>query len=289
MSTTLTAFGLVGNSVETTINQTAHTVRVVLPYGTTVTALAAVFAHGGTSVTVGGVAQTSGVSTQDFSSPVTYTVVDGALTQAYVVTVVVSSLDSTNALVTLARMKSYLDISDTTDDARLERSISAASRLLNVLTERDLKARAVTKYLTGDGSTDLRLPNWPVNDSASLQVWESTDLPRVWDATTLIDSNDYVIDTERGEIHYSGGWSEAPLSIKLSANLGYGYGSEEVPDDLQQATMEIAARLWSTERDHLAGRTSVSSPNGSSTTLDNERILTPFAREVVDRYRRYAA
>jgi hypothetical protein len=72
------------NHYGTTISGTAITVR--LPYGSTT--MVATFATSGASVTVGGVIQTSGVTSKDFKNPVTYrvTAADGS-TQDYTVTV----------------------------------------------------------------------------------------------------------------------------------------------------------------------------------------------------------
>jgi hypothetical protein len=74
-----------------TIDQSAHTVAVIVPYGTTVTALVATFTCSDkASVTVGITAQTSGTTDNDFTNAVTYTVTaeDGS-TQTYAVTVTV--------------------------------------------------------------------------------------------------------------------------------------------------------------------------------------------------------
>lgn len=59
-----------GNDLGTTISGTSITAK--LPYGST--SMAATFATSGASVTVGGVTQTSGVTSNDFKSPVTYRV-----------------------------------------------------------------------------------------------------------------------------------------------------------------------------------------------------------------------
>ena len=83
VNTTLTA------DVTGTIDQSAHTVTVIVPYGTDVTALVATFTcSDGASVTVGSTAQTSGTTANDFTSAVPYTVTgeDGS-TQTYAVTV----------------------------------------------------------------------------------------------------------------------------------------------------------------------------------------------------------
>ena len=86
-SKTMLTFELAG--VSGAINESTRTISVILPPdGTDVTALAAVFTHNGASVSVGGFAQTSGVTLNNFTNPVVYTVTaaDGS-TAAYTVTV----------------------------------------------------------------------------------------------------------------------------------------------------------------------------------------------------------
>jgi hypothetical protein len=86
----LTAFAFASPSATGTVDESAHTVAVTVPFGTTVTALVATFTTTGASVTVGGVAQVSGITANNFTSPVTYkvTAADGS-SQDYVVTVTV--------------------------------------------------------------------------------------------------------------------------------------------------------------------------------------------------------
>jgi parallel beta-helix repeat protein len=74
------------------VNETAHTIALTVPYGTTVTALVATFTTTGASVKVGVTAQVSGTTPNDFTSPVTYIVTAlDATTQNYIVTVTVTS------------------------------------------------------------------------------------------------------------------------------------------------------------------------------------------------------
>jgi hypothetical protein len=82
----ITAYSL-GGTIGT-INQVAKTITVVKPSGTNVTALVATFVTSGASVKVGTSPQTSGVTFNNFTSPVVYTVtaVDGTSSN-YTVTV----------------------------------------------------------------------------------------------------------------------------------------------------------------------------------------------------------
>ncbi len=82
----ITAFSLNGTAGVIT----GTNIAVEVPYGTDVTNLVAAFTSSGTSVAVGGTTQTSGTTTNNFTSPVIYTVTaaDGS-TQNYTVTVTV--------------------------------------------------------------------------------------------------------------------------------------------------------------------------------------------------------
>ena len=71
---------------------TPKTIAVTVSFGTDTTNLAATFMYTGASVQVGSTLQTSGTTTNDFSSPVTYTVTAGDnATATYIVTVTVAA------------------------------------------------------------------------------------------------------------------------------------------------------------------------------------------------------
>lgn len=74
------------------INPTTQNVSVTLAAGTNVTALVATFtSSAGSAVAIGGVAQVSGTTPNDFTNPVTYTVSNGGLTAIYTVTVTLAT------------------------------------------------------------------------------------------------------------------------------------------------------------------------------------------------------
>jgi len=81
----ITAFTIPGQVGETTINESAHTIALTMPYGTDVTALVPTITITGTSVS-----PLSGVA-HDFTSPAPYTATaEDASTQNYIVTVAVA-------------------------------------------------------------------------------------------------------------------------------------------------------------------------------------------------------
>lgn len=89
----ITAYSFVGfPGAAGTIDEAAKTIALTVPNGTAVTALVATFTTTGTGVKVGTTAQTSGVTANDFTSPVAYIVsaADGS-TATYTATVTVAS------------------------------------------------------------------------------------------------------------------------------------------------------------------------------------------------------
>lgn len=85
----ITAFSIAG--VDLTINEAEKTITVSVPFGQNVTAMVATFTTTGTSVKVGSTIQISGVTANDFTNPVVYTVTaaDGS-SQDYIATVTVT-------------------------------------------------------------------------------------------------------------------------------------------------------------------------------------------------------
>lgn len=82
----ITSFSLAG--VSGTVDEAKKSIVVLLPYGTDVTTLIATFAATGVNVKVGPALQISGRTSNDFSSPIVYTVTAAdASTQNYTVTV----------------------------------------------------------------------------------------------------------------------------------------------------------------------------------------------------------
>ncbi len=80
-----------GLTADVTATITGTTIAATVPFGTDVTALVATFATTGASVAVGGTAQVSGTTANDFTNPVAYvvTAADGS-TRTYTVTVTVA-------------------------------------------------------------------------------------------------------------------------------------------------------------------------------------------------------
>ncbi len=98
-STSILLYSFEQNSEPSDINDTNHTVDVIVVYGTDVTDLVADFVLSpGATATIGGVTQQTGVTSNDFTDPVTYTVTaqDGITSQDWTVTVTVAENTEAN-------------------------------------------------------------------------------------------------------------------------------------------------------------------------------------------------
>jgi len=87
-------FNQLSPTVIGTVDNTLNTVQLIVPVGTSLTSLVSSFTFSdGASVTVGGTAQVSGSTSNDFTSPVTYLVTsqDSSTVRSYAVTVIIAS------------------------------------------------------------------------------------------------------------------------------------------------------------------------------------------------------
>jgi len=94
----ITAFSFASPAATGIITEATHTIAITVPFGTDVIALVATFTTTGSSVKVGSTVQVTGTTSNNFTSPVVYTVTAAdATTQDYTVTVTVASGDYTSA------------------------------------------------------------------------------------------------------------------------------------------------------------------------------------------------
>ena len=112
----ITEFSVPGQT-NATINDTNHTVAITVPYGTVVNNLVATFTlSGGATAKVGDTAQVSGTTSNNFTSPVTYTVTaEDGTGQAWVVTVTIAPNTENDILTfTIPNQIGESDINDET-------------------------------------------------------------------------------------------------------------------------------------------------------------------------------
>ncbi|WP_459923212.1 hypothetical protein [Desulfatiferula olefinivorans] len=110
----ITAFGFAAPLATGVISEAAKTISVSVPFGTDVTALVAVFTTTGVEATVGGLDQESGVTANDFTAPVVYTVTaEDDSTVDYTVTVTVAPNDAKEITAFVIAGQTDVDINGT--------------------------------------------------------------------------------------------------------------------------------------------------------------------------------
>jgi hypothetical protein len=139
-----TAFSFAGLAgAAGSIDETAKTIAVTVPSGTDVTALVATFASTGADVKVGATVQTSGVTANDFTAPVAYTITDAnGASVTYTVTVTVAALDA--KAMTAYSFAGFVGAAGTIDEA-------AKTIAVTVPNGTDVTALVATFTTTGTG------------------------------------------------------------------------------------------------------------------------------------------
>lgn len=209
---TITAFRFTNPEAQGEINENAKTISIRVPYDTDRSALIATFTATGTPVRVGSTVQVSGVTPNNFSDPVTYTVyaADNS-TQEYVVTVNVSSASNNANL-------SALTISTGT----LIPAFSAATTSYTVDVEHPVSSIIVT------GTSEDQNASISDNNGVEqpLTVGENTITLTVW-AQNGTTTRDYVVNVTRAlaPVSFSGltangeSGTETTTMLTLSFNV----------------------------------------------------------------------
>lgn len=167
---------------------------------------------------------------------------------------------------TLAQLKSYLGgIEGSADDTILTECIAYAQTTIDEETGRSFLQRAVSWDLDGEGCSEVVLPDFPVTLSA---VYETTDVPRVYDSTTLLTADeDYVYDSESGIIYRLNGTFASGVNTLRAVGVA---GSATVLVTVTWCCIRIAGLYY---RGRTAGGLSgYSTGDGSVTRFDHDRL-----------------
>ncbi|MFC2152641.1 T9SS type A sorting domain-containing protein, partial [Bacteroidota bacterium] len=147
----LTSFSFVDPAVNGVITEGNHTVAIEVPYGTDVTNLIANFETSGSEVKVEAITQISGTTPNNFTNPVTYTVVaEDASTQDYIVTVSITAgnTDATLSSLTVDNGTLVPVFDAATIDYTVELPYGTTVEPLVTATENDPNANAVITQAT---------------------------------------------------------------------------------------------------------------------------------------------
>lgn len=139
-------------------------------------------------------------------------------------------------LVRLERVKTYLDLAntDTASDVLLQDLIARIGAWVEHYCDRSFAKATYTEQRDGDGTDTLIVRQWPLLSVASLY----DDPLRVFGAATQIATTNFVIYANQGSIRLDGlVFSVGIQNVKVTYEAGYA----DIPEDLQQAVVELVA------------------------------------------------
>lgn len=149
--------------------------------------------------------------------------------------------------------------------------------------------QATDTFLTeaaGWAASTLQLPRYPVQSIASVHV--CLDLPRVWDASTLLDpTTDYTVDLSAGLLMRNDGsyWPFGESYGLGCVRVVVAGGPSVVPGHIERAVIEIIAVKAMKSRDNQYHLTSVQIPEIGAIQGIKWDDWPPHAREVLERER----
>ncbi|MDQ2656614.1 MAG: hypothetical protein M3Y60_04265, partial [Bacteroidota bacterium] len=216
-------------STETEIDQDAKTITVTVPYGTDLTSLAAKFtASAFSTVSVGGTAQESGVTANNFSTPVVYKVTadDGSTTSTYTVTVVVTPIEKDNTIKSITGKPTSKDAGD----KALWASVDNSARTVVIYDTLDTPSEKLDSirvgYALNGAFANLKLGTQKMKQDSLLNLVDATDEEFVvypedsLGATGTATYAVYAIDAPRLNLSFSQ-HNPDPIGIDKPTNFTY--------------------------------------------------------------------
>ena len=141
-------------------------------------------------------------------------------------------------LVSLAKLKSYLQITDNTNDTLLSSLIDQASVFIESYIGRKLEAQDYDVRMDGHGENEFLFSQYPVNGLTDFKYNTWSIWTPVWEDYS---ADDYFLDSETGIFSLTFGIHKGIKNIRIVCNAGY----EAIPEDLQRACMQIATYYYS--------------------------------------------
>lgn len=180
-------------------------------------------------------------------------------------------------LCSLDDLKTFLEITDDTQDEHLANLILRATAFVETYCRRQFAEREHTDWFTGDGTREVRLSQYPV---VSLSVVQDVYVAQAFNYGASDEHEDWECDLGAGILTLLGDKFHAwpPKGYKVVFVAGY----DPIPEDLRQVCVELAAAkfyLKDSQRSGVASKTV-----GGQTTTFRPDDLSPAQKEVLEFY-----
>lgn len=176
-------------------------------------------------------------------------------------------------LTTLKAVKEWASIEGSSDDALLERLIKAASSYIALWCSRTFEVTNVTEFYDGNGRRQIAVRNYPILSVSAVRI-DGVAVP----ASSAFNVGGYYFDNFSISLRGDYKFSRGPANVEVS----YSYGFAEVPDDLEQACIEMVLARYR-DKNRLGLQTQ--SIHGEAVSY-NPSELSAFARAVLAQYKR---
>ena len=179
-----------------------------------------------------------------------------------------------------AREHLHIGISETYFDDQISNLINRSYKILEAYLGHAIKSTTYTEYYDGDGTKKLLLRKWPIVSVTSINV----DIDRDFASDTVMDSDDYYVDTENGIIDV---WQETGVGPTVfefgikNVKIIYVAGYATIPNDLVHIANEHVAFLF--RRSATEGTTSQSL--GGKSEIYDERDMPAWLRHRLSPYK----
>ena len=137
---------------------------------------------------------------------------------------------------TAAKVKSFFQIStNTAIDALLAEILPRITKEIQTICDRELFEATYTKYLSGNGTDTLMVPEYPITEITSIH----DDIDRVYGADTLLAATDYIFHAGSANAltgiikGYYTIFSQGEENIKIVFKAGYA----TMPGDIEEAAI----------------------------------------------------
>lgn len=176
--------------------------------------------------------------------------------------------------VTRDEAKAHLRVTDTAEDALIDRLIAVARAAAEAHTGRAFVTQSFR--LARDDWPDklcLPLPCPPLLAINDVRLYDAEGNASIWDASS------YTVDTRftPGRLCLRSGWTwpvpgRAQGGIEIDFHAGFGAAASDVPVAIRQAVLMLVAHLYE-NREAVAGEAAVEIPSGAAALLAPYRVL----------------
>jgi len=198
-------------------------------------------------------------------------------------------------LTTVARLKAFIGVSDSTYDSVFETIIDSVTDFIEGETGRRFKKTAYTdSIVNSEGGRELLLPQWPVISGETFTLYYRNSGVYGGNVWKEVSSNDYRIDESAGLLHANGAFYKGFQNYKILFTAGYDFENVAEPlitlasvglSDLEMVVWKLANRAFNDRKS--SGNISKMKLYNYDVTYSKEAYNDDEIKQVLAKYKRF--